>query len=442
MSLLSIHNVGKSYGNVKALTDFSAELDCGVYALLGPNGSGKSTLMNILTDNLAMDSGKILYNGKSIYSLGKEYRAALGFMPQYPGMYPTFSVNDCLKYMAVLKGVPRREAKAQIAGLLERVELSDVAKHPVRSMSGGMKQRLALAQAFIGNPRIVILDEPTAGLDPKQRINVRNFISEMSLDRCIIIATHIVSDVENIATRVIMLKKGIIQVNDAPREIISGLDGRVWNVPQSDGVTDGVISVRNDGGNVILRVLSDVKPSPNAEKAPRHLRTLISPFFQKNDSNKTVKQIVFVVAIRIADNLFSALQNYIKEPFFRVRSFAVAASDRAGVDFKDCRCCKQLLQRFIRSGNITGMVCVKKRAVLVEFSNEVKMTDDIALGFIVNITYECVIVLDVCIKITAVMVCDVFFLLFGAFVNCHVSSVLFYVMYGTYYIIISVCRCV
>ena len=158
MSLLSIHNVCKSYGNVKALTDFSAELDCGVYALLGPNGSGKSTLMNILTDNLAMDSGEILYNGKSIYSLGKEYRAALGFMPQYPGMYPTFSVNDCLKYMAVLKGVPRREAKAQIAGLLERVELSDVAKHPVRSMSGGMKQRLALAQAFIGNPRIVILD--------------------------------------------------------------------------------------------------------------------------------------------------------------------------------------------------------------------------------------------------------------------------------------------
>ena len=111
MSLLSIHNVCKSYGNVKALTDFSAELDCGVYALLGPNGSGKSTLMNILTDNLAMDSGEILYNGKSIYSLGKEYRAALGFMPQYPGMYPTFSVNDCLKYMAVLKGVPRTQSR-------------------------------------------------------------------------------------------------------------------------------------------------------------------------------------------------------------------------------------------------------------------------------------------------------------------------------------------
>lgn len=281
MSLLSIHNVCKSYGNVKALTDFSAELDCGVYALLGPNGSGKSTLMNILTDNLAMDSGEILYNGKSIYSLGKEYRAALGFMPQYPGMYPTFSVNDCLKYMAVLKGVPRREAKAQIAGLLERVELSDVAKHTVRSMSGGMKQRLALAQAFIGNPRIVILDEPTAGLDPKQRINVRNFISEMSLDRCIIIATHIVSDVENIATRVIMLKKGIIQVNDAPKEIISELDGRVWNVPQNDGVTDGIISVRNDGGNVVLRVLSDVKPSPNAEKAPPTLEDAYFTVFSK-----------------------------------------------------------------------------------------------------------------------------------------------------------------
>ena len=172
------------------------------------------------------------------------------------------------------------------------------------------------------------------------------------------------------------------------------------------------------------------------------MRTLISPFFRRNDSNKTAEQIVFVVAIGIADNPFSALKNHIKEPFFRVRSFAVAASNRAGVDFKDCRCCKQLLQRFIRSGNITGMVCVEKRAVLVEFCDEIKMTDDITLCFTVYVAYQCVIVLDVCVKIPAVMVCDVFFLCFGTLVNRKISSVLFYVMYGTYYIIISVCRCV
>ena len=219
MSLLSIHNVGKSYGNVKALTDFSAELDCGVYALLGPNGSGKSTLMNILTDNLAMDSGKILYNGKSIYSLGKEYRAALGFMPQYPGMYPTFSVNDCLKYMAVLKGVPRREAKAQIAGLLERVGLpASAAERLPHEFSGGQRQRIAIARALAVNPRLIICDEPTSALDVSVQAQILNLMKAIQKETgmAYLFITHNFAVVEYLADRVAVMEKGrLVEAGDA-----------------------------------------------------------------------------------------------------------------------------------------------------------------------------------------------------------------------------------
>ena len=271
----------KKFGSKIAVDDLNITLANGVYGLLGANGAGKTTLMRLLCNIQNPTSGKILLNGKNAVGLGERYRSLLGYLPQHFGYYPDFSAFDFLLYVSALKGLDEKAARKKSKELLEAVDLSKESKHKIKTFSGGMKQRLGIAQAMLNDPHILILDEPTAGLDPKQRINVRNFISEMSLDRCIIIATHIVSDVENIATRVIMLKKGIIQVNDAPKEIISELDGRVWNVPQNDGVTDGIISVRNDGGNVVLRVLSDVKPSPNAEKAPSTLEDAYFTVFSK-----------------------------------------------------------------------------------------------------------------------------------------------------------------
>ena len=178
---LKINGISKSYGRNKALTDFTAELEPGIYALLGPNGSGKSTLMNILTDNLSADSGEILFeeNGKeeNILAMGARFRSRLGFMPQYPGMYPSFSAEEFLWYIATLKdmgaGIYGKEKKAYIKSEIEKVlsevELLDVAERKIGTFSGGMKQRLCLAQAVLGNPSVLILDEPTAGLDPKQR---------------------------------------------------------------------------------------------------------------------------------------------------------------------------------------------------------------------------------------------------------------------------------
>ena len=219
---LSINQISKSYGTNKALSDFTADLTPGIYALLGPNGSGKSTLMNIITDNLKADSGSITYadgegEGEDVLRMGVRFRSLLGFMPQYPGMYPTFTVERFLWYMAALKdvgahlkGKARKQYIAdEIAALLKAVELDDVPHRKIGALSGGMKQRLALAQAVLGDSKILILDEPTAGLDPKQRIAIRNYISRIAFDKIVIIATHVVSDIEYIAREIIMLKKGV-----------------------------------------------------------------------------------------------------------------------------------------------------------------------------------------------------------------------------------------
>ena len=210
--VLKFHDISKSYSKTRALQHFSVELSEGVYALLGPNGSGKTTLMNILTGNLHADAGHITFADgtnapEDIAAMGKRFRKHLGFMPQYSGMYGNFTLEEFLWYIATLKDVgsdlseKERKAliKAQIDGVLQAVELSDVSHRRIGTLSGGMKQRLALAQAVLGDPKILILDEPTAGLDPKQRIAVRNYISRIALDKIVIIATHVVSDVEFIA---------------------------------------------------------------------------------------------------------------------------------------------------------------------------------------------------------------------------------------------------
>ena len=275
---LTIDKVTKSYGSNKALDMFSAELEAGIYALLGPNGSGKSTLMNIITDNLKADSGEITYTSdegitENILKMGVRFREKLGFMPQYPGLYPNFTVERFMWYMAALKGLPKEKAKNDIPEILAAVELDDVPKRKIGALSGGMKQRLTLAQAVLGDPEILILDEPTAGLDPKQRIAIRNYISKIAFNKIVIIATHVVSDIEFIARDIIMLKKGVIVDNAPPHELTKKIEGKVWNVPCLESEVQSMqdmfrvtnIARDDESGDVSLRVLSDEKPSEDSK---------------------------------------------------------------------------------------------------------------------------------------------------------------------------------
>ena len=271
-------NISKSYSYNLALYNFTVSLQPGIYALLGPNGSGKSTLMNIITDNLKADSGEITYTSdegitENVLKMGVRFREKLGFMPQYPGLYPNFTVERFMWYMAALKGLPKEKAKKEIPEILAAVELDDVPKRKIGALSGGMKQRLTLAQAVLGDPEILILDEPTAGLDPKQRISIRNYISRIAFNKIVIIATHVVSDIEFIARDIIMLKKGVIVDNAPPHELTKKIEGKVWNVPclesevQSTQDKFRVTNIARDdeSGDVSLRVLSDKKPSEDSK---------------------------------------------------------------------------------------------------------------------------------------------------------------------------------
>jgi len=280
--LLNISNITKSYGSNLALNQFSTQLKPGIYALLGPNGSGKSTLMNILTDNLKADSGEITYaddsgNTENVLHMGVRFREKLGFMPQYPGLYPNFTVERFMWYMAALKGIKKEAAKIQIHEILAAVELDDVPKRKIGALSGGMKQRLTLAQAVLGDPEILILDEPTAGLDPKQRIAIRNYISKIAFNKIVLIATHVVPDIEFIARDIIMLKKGVIVDNAPPHELTKKIDGSVWIVPCAESEVLAmqdrfrVTNIARDEqtGEVLLRVLSDAESMAQLRTAER-----------------------------------------------------------------------------------------------------------------------------------------------------------------------------
>lgn len=232
---LELKELSKSYGSVKALNKISYTFKPGIYGILGANGAGKSTMINLITDNVSRDSnngGNIFYDGEDILKLGKKFRAIVGYMPQQQGFYEDFSPKAFLKYMAEVKGLKRKneEGKSvaqQIDELLEVVNLTSVAYKKIGGFSGGMKQRVLLAQALLGNPKVLILDEPTAGLDPKERIGIRNYIAELSKDKIILFATHVVSDIECIADKVILVKKGQIVATGTPVELIEKMQGKV-----------------------------------------------------------------------------------------------------------------------------------------------------------------------------------------------------------------------
>ena len=225
-NMLELKNLNKLYGKKVALKDFSYLFENGIYGLLGANGAGKSTLMNLITDNVKRDSGEILYDGKEILGMGSSYREILGYMPQQQGFYENFSARMFLYYMAELKGIKKKEAKKQIEELLMIVNLSDVADKKIGGFSGGMKQRVLLAQALLGNSKILILDEPTAGLDPKERVNFRSYIQKLSENKIILLATHVVSDVEAIADRILVMKDGELVADDSPEKLVALVGGK------------------------------------------------------------------------------------------------------------------------------------------------------------------------------------------------------------------------
>ncbi len=228
---LEIKNLKKQYGKQLALNDLSITFEPGIYGILGANGAGKSTMMNLLTDNLKRDGGEILWDGTDILTLGQKFRGLLGYMPQQQGFYEHMTAQTFLYYMADLKGLPKRQAAAEIDKLLDVTSLSHVRHKKLGGYSGGMKQRVLLAQALLGDPKVVILDEPTAGLDPKERIRIRNFISAFSRNRIILLATHIVSDIESISDQILMMKKGCMVGIAAPGDLVESVADKVKELP-------------------------------------------------------------------------------------------------------------------------------------------------------------------------------------------------------------------
>lgn len=269
---LKIEHLCKSYdrGKKKALKDFSVTLTPGIYALLGPNGAGKSTLMNILTDGLRADRGVVSYNGTDIIKMGSAYREIIGYMPQQQGLYDDFTAVAFMKYMAALKGLKKKEAKEQIRQLLQRVGLEEDMFRKTGGFSGGMKQRLLIAQALLGNPKILLMDEPTAGLDPYERIRLRNFISEIAGDKIVIFATHVVSDIEFIAKEVLLLKKGELACQGTVESLTEKIEGKVFEITVEDHEVEAlkkkykVSNVHREYERCAVRVIAEERP--NAEQ--------------------------------------------------------------------------------------------------------------------------------------------------------------------------------
>lgn len=268
--MLSVNHVTKKYGKFIALEDITLEFENGVYGLLAPNGAGKTTLMKMLATLLFPTSGEILWDGIKITELGEQYRDILGYLPQKFGYYKNNTPRQFLRYLAALKYIDVKVVEEKIEQLLEMVSLGEDADKKMRKFSGGMLQRVGIAQAMLNDPKVLILDEPTAGLDPKERVRFRNIIHNLAKDRIVILSTHIVSDIETIANQIVMLRQHKLLCCESPKEVCKRLQGKVYEVPaESENKEIGfLLSERQSENGTVLRVACEEPPKDGVLVAP------------------------------------------------------------------------------------------------------------------------------------------------------------------------------
>ena len=289
---LSLDRLTKQYGRKTAVDCVSTVLKPGVYGLLGANGAGKTTLLRMLCAVLEPTSGEVLFNETEVVSMGADYRNIIGYLPQDFGYYPGYTAMEFLMYIAALKGIPKRMAKRRAAELLEVVGLSQEAGKKIKTFSGGMKQRVGIAQALLNNPKIVILDEPTAGLDPKERVRFRNLLSDYAEDKIVILSTHIVSDIEAIADEVLLIKKGRFVMQGTVPELTRRADGKVWELSVSQEEARKwqekatVANLRHEENRIVLRIVSDDRPGDNAIPCEAALEDIYLYYFQTEEGDR------------------------------------------------------------------------------------------------------------------------------------------------------------
>ena len=285
---LSVRNLTKDFNGKRAVNNVSFDLSYGVYGLLGPNGAGKTTLMKMMADILDPTEGEVLLDGVNIRELGAAYRDRLGYMPQEIGVYKNFSARKFLKYIAALKGITGKPADEKTDELLELVGLKDEAKKKLGGFSGGMLRRVGIAQTLLNDPEILILDEPTAGLDPQERIRFRNIISELSEQRIVLLSTHIISDMEFIAGKVIMMRNGAVLKIDTTENLLGEVEGKVWTAVISHSDLNGlkkrftVGNIIQRSGGVEVRIVGDNQPDFPCEAVKPILEDVFSYFFGGN----------------------------------------------------------------------------------------------------------------------------------------------------------------
>lgn len=293
---LELDNLTKKFGDFTAVDHISLTMDSGVYGLLGVNGAGKTTLMRMLCTLLKPTSGSIVCNGKDIFKMDGEYRKLLGYLPQDFGFYPDFTVKEYLLYIAAIKGLRPATAKKRVGELIPQVGLAKAAGKKMKRLSGGMKRRAGIAQAMLNNPKILVLDEPTAGLDPNERIRFRNLISELSEERLVLLSTHIVSDIEYIANEIWLMKDGKPVHQGTADEIVSSMPEAVWECLVEKGMVSAfmkkykISNMKSEPQGVILRIISKERPLPDARQTEASLEDVFLYYFgeKAGDENAAI----------------------------------------------------------------------------------------------------------------------------------------------------------